>query len=304
LPRPNFTRPWLIVAAPVVALSLAASGIAFAAQARHDGRYGDHGTNFGWAFGHRNAPLGSVVSLSGTTLTVLEFDGVTQKFTVGTSTRYFLNGKTATSAAVTAGLNVVVNSGRWWANAGGAMTANSVYLFSPTVLGNIQTVSGSAPDLTITVNNPQGFGFTITTSSTTKYWVNGTVTTTAPTFTAGEIIAALGIVTPTGSDTLAATQVNVVPKPPVRTPQTITFTSTPPSNPTVGGTYQVTATGGPSGNPVFFLIDHSSTDGACSINHMTNTVSFKAAGTCTIDAFQAGNRSYLSATAQQSLTIS
>ncbi len=50
-----------------------------------------------------------VISLSGTTLSVLEFDGTTQQFTVSpTTTRYFLDGKLATSAAVVAGLNVVV----------------------------------------------------------------------------------------------------------------------------------------------------------------------------------------------------
>ncbi len=86
------------------------------------------------------------------------------------------------------------------------------------------------------MKNPQGFGFTIDTSSATNYWVNGMSSTTTPTFANGEIIAALGIVTPSGSDTLDATQVNVVPKPTVRAAQTITFTSTP-SSPTVGGTY-------------------------------------------------------------------
>ncbi|KTD55481.1 hypothetical protein Lsan_3437, partial [Legionella santicrucis] len=48
--------------------------------------------------------------------------------------------------------------------------------------------------------------------------------------------------------------------------QTITFTSTPPSNATIGGTYTVTATGGISGNPVVFSIDANSTSGACTIS--------------------------------------
>jgi hypothetical protein len=297
-------RRWLMVVAPVAAISLAASGVAVAAGGRHGGGYGEHGSHFGWAFGNRNAPLGAVVSLVGTTLTVTEFDGETQTFTVGGGTHYFLDGKSATSAAVSAGLNVVVNSGRYWADSKGTLDASSVYLFSPNVLGNIQSVAGTAPDLTIAVNNPQGFGFTIVTSGATNYWVNGTESNTTPTFVDGEIIAALGVVTPTGGDTLDATQVNVVPKPPVRSAQTITFTSTPPATPTVGGTYPVAATGGPSGNPVFFAIDRTSTPGACSVEHHTNTVSFNAAGTCVIDAFQAGNRSYLAAEAQQTLTIS
>ena len=39
--------------------------------------------------------------------------------------------------------------------------------------------------------------------------------------------------------------------------QTITFTSAPPANALIGGTYTVTATGGASGNPVTFTIDGS-----------------------------------------------
>jgi hypothetical protein len=72
--------------------------------------------------------------------------------------------------------------------------------------------------------------------------------------------------------------------------QAITFTSTAPSNATVGGpTYTVTATGGPSGNPVVFTSDPASTS-VCTVSG--STVSFTGAGTCTIDANQAGNEKY------------
>ena len=72
--------------------------------------------------------------------------------------------------------------------------------------------------------------------------------------------------------------------------QTITFTSTPPSSATVGGpTYNVTATGGPSGNPLTFTIDPTS-GSVCTISG--STVSFIGAGRCTIDANQAGNANY------------
>ncbi len=68
--------------------------------------------------------------------------------------------------------------------------------------------------------------------------------------------------------------------------QTIVFTSTPPPNAVVGGpTYAVTATGGGSGNPVVISIDAQST-GVCSLSG--NVVSFIGAGTCTLDANQAG----------------
>ena len=84
--------------------------------------------------------------------------------------------------------------------------------------------------------------------------------------------------------------------------QTITFTSTAPSGAKVGGpTYNVTATGGASGNPVVFTIDATATS-ICSI--AGSTVSFIAVGTCVIDADQAGNANYNPAlTAQQSFGV-
>ncbi|HXU45065.1 MAG TPA: Ig-like domain-containing protein, partial [Thermoanaerobaculia bacterium] len=84
--------------------------------------------------------------------------------------------------------------------------------------------------------------------------------------------------------------------------QTITYTSTAPSDATVNGpTYNVTATAS-SGLPVTFTIDASATS-VCSI--AGSTVSFTAAGTCVIDANQAGNANYNPAPqAQQSFTVS
>jgi prepilin-type N-terminal cleavage/methylation domain-containing protein len=84
--------------------------------------------------------------------------------------------------------------------------------------------------------------------------------------------------------------------------QTITFTSTPPNNATVGGpTYTVTATGGASGNPVTFSIDPSAAS-VCSI--IGSVVSFTSAGTCVIDANQPGSADYNAAPqAQQSFPV-
>ena len=83
--------------------------------------------------------------------------------------------------------------------------------------------------------------------------------------------------------------------------QTITFTSTPPGAATVAGpTYAVTATS-TSGLPVTFTIDASSA-AVCAI--ASGTVSFLGAGTCVIDADQAGNANFNPATtAQQSFTV-
>jgi len=85
-------------------------------------------------------------------------------------------------------------------------------------------------------------------------------------------------------------------------PQAIAFATTPPSGATYGGTYNVAAVGGGSGNPVVFSVDPASTTGACSVSG--TAVSFTGPGTCTVDADQAGNGSYLPApTVSQSFTI-
>jgi hypothetical protein len=79
--------------------------------------------------------------------------------------------------------------------------------------------------------------------------------------------------------------------------QAINFTSTAPAGATVGGSsYNVTATGGASGNAVTFTIDPSASS-VCSI--VGSTVSFTAVGTCVIDANQAGNTNYSAAPQQQ-----
>jgi hypothetical protein len=88
-----------------------------------------------------------------------------------------------------------------------------------------------------------------------------------------------------------------------RADQTISFTSTAPTNANVsgGGTYTATATA-TSGLPVSFAIDASAA-AICSISG--STVSFLAAGTCVINADQAGDANWNAAPqAQQSFVIS
>jgi len=84
--------------------------------------------------------------------------------------------------------------------------------------------------------------------------------------------------------------------------QTITFTSTGPSAATVGGSpYTVSGAGGESHNAVTFTIDASSAS-VCAVSG--TTVSFIGAGTCTIDANQAGNSNYNAAPQEvQSFTV-
>jgi hypothetical protein len=83
--------------------------------------------------------------------------------------------------------------------------------------------------------------------------------------------------------------------------QSISFTSSAPSGAAVGGPpYTVSATAS-SGLPVSFSIDPASA-GICSLSG--TTVSFAAAGTCTIRADQAGNASYQPApTVSQSFVV-
>jgi hypothetical protein len=89
--------------------------------------------------------------------------------------------------------------------------------------------------------------------------------------------------------------------PVTKAPQTITFTTTA-TNPVVGGTYVVQATGGNSGNQVIFTVDLSSGKACSKIS--ANTFRFNLVATCTIDANQAGNALFLAAPqAQQPIPI-
>ena len=74
-------------------------------------------------------------------------------------------------------------------------------------------------------------------------------------------------------------------------PQAISFTA--PGTGTVGGSATLTAAGGGSGNPVVFSVDPSSGTGVCTVSGTNgSTVNYTAAGSCVIDANQAGNAGY------------
>lgn len=80
--------------------------------------------------------------------------------------------------------------------------------------------------------------------------------------------------------------------------QTITFTTTAPASPVVGGTYTVGATA-TSGGPVAFS---TVTSGTCTVSG--SIVSFAGAGTCTVAANQGGNDNYAAAPqVTQSMTV-
>ena len=76
--------------------------------------------------------------------------------------------------------------------------------------------------------------------------------------------------------------------------QSISFTA--PSTGTVGTSATLTATGGASGNPVVFSVDSSSGSGVCNVSGTNgSTVNYTSAGSCVIDANQAGNADYTAA---------
>ncbi|HEV2255988.1 MAG TPA: protein kinase, partial [Streptosporangiaceae bacterium] len=82
--------------------------------------------------------------------------------------------------------------------------------------------------------------------------------------------------------------------------QSITFTA--PASGTVGDSAALSASGGGSGNPVVFSVDPASGAGVCTVSG--STVSYAAAGSCVIDADQAGNAAYATAAqAQQMITV-
>ncbi len=81
--------------------------------------------------------------------------------------------------------------------------------------------------------------------------------------------------------------------------QEISFTSDAPAAAAIGDTYQATATGGGSGNPVTF----STTSPACTVTS-AGAVTFDHAGPCAIAADQAGSGTYTAApTATQTVEV-
>jgi hypothetical protein len=81
------------------------------------------------------------------------------------------------------------------------------------------------------------------------------------------------------------------------TSQTISFSSRPPSSPSVGGTYTLGATA--PGGSVSFTLD--ATSSGCSLKGAV--VSFTGVGECVVDASVAPSADYLAATASQSFAI-
>ena len=85
--------------------------------------------------------------------------------------------------------------------------------------------------------------------------------------------------------------------------QTITFPNPGPG--IAGQAATLTAAGGASGNPVVFSVDPGSGAGVCSASGTNgSTLTYLAAGTCVVDANQAGGNGYAAAPqVQQTITV-
>jgi uncharacterized repeat protein (TIGR02543 family) len=79
---------------------------------------------------------------------------------------------------------------------------------------------------------------------------------------------------------------------------TVAFTSSPPTNPQIGGQYALGATS-TSGGAVTFSLANSST--GCSLNGIT--ITFVSIGKCTVNGSTTANNTYLAGSASQSFTI-
>ena len=159
--------------------------------------------------------------------------------------------------------------------------------------GPAYSVSGTASSgLTVTFTIAAGSAAVCTISGSTVSFIGaGTCTINANQAGSGTYQAA----------PQAQQSVTVTSPPPPASTQSITFTSTPPAVAAVGGAGYTVSASASSGLPVTLSIDAASA-GVCTISG--SVVSFVGTGTCTIDANQAGNGSYLAAPqAQQSFGV-
>ncbi len=161
-----------------------------------------------------------------------------------------------------------------------------------TLLTTVQpvTTSGGQPTITYALSGgtlPTGLSF-----STSTGQLSGTPTTglSATTFT----VTATDALSQTAAQTFSLTVANAS--------QTISFQSSAPSSAVVGGSTYTPSASATSGLTVTFSID-SSSSAVCTISG--GVVSFTGAGTCRVNADQAGNGSYGAATqVQQSFAVS
>ncbi len=218
----------------------------------------------------RKAGLSGVLDMAAKTVTITSANG---------GTLYFTHGSSAT--IVTDSLGV-----------GQSKTFNVSYDYSAPKNAQEITFTSAAP-----TNATVGGSYTVSATASSGLAVSFASTTTDVCTVSGSTVnfVAAGACTvdasQAGNETYnPAPNVNqtfaITAAPVVKQNQTITFTSSAPTNATVGGSYTVSATAS-SGLAVSFA---STTTDVCTVSG--STVNFVAAGACTVDASQAGNETY------------
>ncbi len=241
---------------------------------------------------------GTAVSITGTGLadaTAVTFGGVAGRITADSNTQVTVTSPpgqgTVTIAVITpAGASKTTAAGRYrYTNR--PKRNQSISFTSPGASGAVggsATVSarggGSGLPVTFSVDRTSGPGVCTVSGSTVTYAATGPCVIDAN--QAGNATYAAA---PQAQQTITVTG----------RPQSIIFTS-PGASGAVGGSATVSARGGGSGLPVTFSVDPGSGPGVCTVSG--RTVSYAAAGSCVIDANQAGDATYLAAP-QAQLTI-
>jgi hypothetical protein len=239
--------------------------------------------------------LTSVSGTYGTPLALTTSGGsgagaVTYAATNGTATGCAANGSTLTSTS--AGTCTVTATKAADTNYKAASSAPTTVTFAKAAQATltVTSVSGTyGTPLTLTTSGGSGTG------AVTYVAADGTATGCTVSASAPYTLS----VTSAGTCTVTATKAadgnyTVTSSAPTtitfaKAGQSIVFTSTAPSPAYVSGpAYTITATGGGSGNPVTFTLDATST--GCELNG--STLTFVAAGTCVVNADQAGDANY------------
>jgi serine/threonine-protein kinase len=258
---------------------------------------------------------GSTVIITGTGLahaTTVSFGGVAGAIIADSDTQITVTSPPSTVDTTVTTAVITADSGRQITGTGTGAGAGTVYITVKTPAGTSKTtaadrytyiaprpaVTGASPDggstaggtmVTITGTGLAGatgvrFGTaaaTITAESSTQITV-----TTPP----GTGTVAITVTTPAGTSKItAADQYTYTTRP--KPAQSISFTA--PASGTAGSSAALSATGGGSGNPVVFSVDASSGPGVCTVSG--TAVTYTAAGSCVIDANQAGTGSYAAA---------
>jgi eukaryotic-like serine/threonine-protein kinase len=267
---------------------------------------------------------GTTVTITGTGLagaTLVTFGGVAGRITADSATKI-----TVDSPPITGTVGVIVTTAAITADSGTRITGTSrpgtgtVDITVTTPAGTSKPAAAdhftyTAPRAVTGVSPDSGSTAGGTTVSITGTGLAGATEVTfggvAGRITAGSntqvtVISPPGkgtvtvtVSTPAGaSKTTAADQYTYTARP--KQTQSISFTA--PASATAGDSATLSATGGSSGLPVLFSVDHASGPGVCSVSG--RTVTFALAGPCVIDANQAGNGTYAAAPqAQQTITV-